>query len=577
MASSAFVNAMNAPALTKHGVKGSDVYTEEGVGDLRVSLFQKLVRGLDVAEIRRVVHQAFQRPGASVEFLVDFAVMAFQTRDIRGGKGERDCAYIMLLAIFEEKPEWTEPLLRLVPEYGCWRDMWVLWEWSKSDYVKDAILNVVKWHFFEDLSRLPREGEKPKVKLSLLGKWLPREGSTHDELAKVFSAAFFPDIPEEADRLRAYRKACSSLAQALAVIEQKMCDKSGKWTEILPGSVPGRLMTKCRKAFLNEVCDRGRRKGKHQEGKNVIPAARFPDSEDRQACRQNFLAHLAKVLEGKETVKGANMVYPHEIVEKFFGRCRNTITSDEEALLQAQWNSIRDAAKAQGGLRGIVPMSDFSGSMSGIPMEVSMALGILLSEINHPAFADYLLGFDSIPSWISFKGMETLKEKVEHARRYAKGLSTDFQAACDLILRRLVENSVPRDEAPKDLLVLTDMGFDAACGVGQAGYYTGNYYTHNVKTAGWQTQLQIIRSNFAAAGYEAPRIVIWNLRAEYKDFHAKADEDGVVVLSGWSPAVLKAIQKGGVEVRTPYQGLRELLDDARYDRVRQSVAMATPA
>jgi hypothetical protein len=64
--------------------------------------------------------------------------------------------------------------------------------------------------------------------------------------------------------------------------------------------------------------------------------------------------------------------------------------------------------------------------------------------------------------------------------------------------------------------------------------------------------------------------VVWNLRAEYKDFHAKADQEGVVQLSGWSPAILKALQMGGVQVMTPFQGMRSILDDARYDPVRKA-------
>lgn len=124
---------------------------------------------------------------------------------------------------------------------------------------------------------------------------------------------------------------------------------------------------------------------------------------------------------------------------------------------------------------------------------------------------------------------------------------------------------MPPSEAPKDLLVLTDMGFDQACGLGSS---SGSYACVN-KSAPWQTHLQMIRGAFAAHGYTAPRIVLWNLRAAYKDFHATAREEGVVMLSGWSPAVLKAIQSG-VDVRTPYQGLRELLDAPRYDAVRDA-------
>jgi len=63
--------------------------------------------------------------------------------------------------------------------------------------------------------------------------------------------------------------------------------------------------------------------------------------------------------------------------------------------------------------------------------------------------------------------------------------------------------------------------------------------------------------------------VIWNVRAEFKDFHAKADQEGVVQLSGWSPSILKALQTGGVQVQTPYQGMRQILDDKRYDLVRE--------
>ena len=84
----------------------------------------------------------------------------------------------------------------------------------------------------------------------------------------------------------------------------------------------------------------------------------------------------------------------------------------------------------------------------------------------------------------------------------------------------------------------------------------------------------MIRANFAAHGYTAPRIVLWNLRAEYKDFHAKSDDDGVVVLSGWSPAVLKAITAGNITIRTPFQGMKELLDAPRYDAVRAAWDLA---
>jgi len=136
----------------------------------------------------------------------------------------------------------------------------------------------------------------------------------------------------------------------------------------------------------------------------------------------------------------------------------------------------------------------------------------------------------------------------------------------------MVKGRVPVGEEPQDLIVLTDMGFDAAvCD------YSASYYKTSVSKDGWATQIETIRNEFKKAGetlwgagngWEPPRIVIWNLRAAFKDFHATADQEGVVQLSGWSPSMLKALQTNGVKVSTPYMGLRAVLDDERYDPVR---------
>lgn len=546
----AFVAAMNTP-LTKAGVKGADVYTEAGVGDNRVALFQQLVRGCSDKYIKEQVAFAFNMTPQN-DVLCDYAVMAFQARDVRGGKGERDVFYHMFFALSEVRPLTITSLVQLIPEYGCWVDCWNLWVLAEShttvcDAVRSAIVDLAKWFYFEDAAKLDR-GEKS---ISLVGKWLPREGSKYNELARTFANTFHPEPAEQDDRWRAYRKGCSKLNAALKTTEVAMC--GGKWATIEPGAVPGRLLAKGRKAFLNEIVAR---KGRPSRGTSAMDL-RHPESADRMACREHFIAHTKKALKGEVTMKGADTVYPHELAAKYF-RYGAVTTTDEDAMIEAQWKAIREATAAAGGLGRAVAMSDFSGSMSGTPMEVSMALGILISEITHPAFHDHIIGFDSDPNWISFVGKSTLKEKIQYARHYAQGLSTDFLKACDLILRRLVEHKVPVEEAPTDLIVLTDMGFDAACGGG----------SHITKAVPWETHIEMIQNSFARAGYAAPRIVLWNLRAEYKDFHAKATDKGVVVLSGWSPALLKAISANGVEVKTPYEGLRAILDAERYDKVR---------
>lgn len=118
----AFVQAMNG---SKTGVNGADVYTEDGMGDWRVSLFTMLNRDLDTEYIHQYVEKIADLNDH--DWIRDLFVMAFQTRDVRGGKGERKLFYEFFNALHHFYPRVCSKMLALIPEYGCWRDMWSLW------------------------------------------------------------------------------------------------------------------------------------------------------------------------------------------------------------------------------------------------------------------------------------------------------------------------------------------------------------------------------------------------------------------------------------------------------------------
>ena len=85
---------IDVPSIKK-GVNGADVYTEEGVGSNLVTLYTMLVRdSTTIAEDMEMIVR-----GASPELLKDLWVLAFQTRDVRGGKGERKLFYKMFSAL----------------------------------------------------------------------------------------------------------------------------------------------------------------------------------------------------------------------------------------------------------------------------------------------------------------------------------------------------------------------------------------------------------------------------------------------------------------------------------------------
>jgi hypothetical protein len=547
----AFVQAMNTPDLTKKGINGADVYTEEGVGDYRVSLFTMLNRGLEQVYIQDYVNKVYGRK--INDEMRDMFVMAFQTRDVRGGKGERRLFHNFVSALYEHDKEAFHKALNLIPEYGCWRDMWELLRVIPE--LEDDIFDVTSRVFKEDLAKCYSDQQ---TKMTLLAKWLPREGSgTYPGLARKLANKIYSFDDSERKRIVKYRKDTSFMNKALKTVEINMCGKT--WAEIKPEAVPGRCLKIHNKAFLNEPT-------KKHTGKSL----RFPDSEDRMECRKHFQEFVEALAKGEKKAHGANVVMPHELVVQALA---SGTTQDELGINQGQWDSIREETLKLGGLGKCVPMCDFSGSMNGLPKLISLALGILISEINHSAFKDHILTFDAEPKWHSFSGLPTLKNKLSSiSGSLGQGLNTDFYKACMRIVEKMKQAKVPVGEEPEDLIVLTDMGFDAASKEG------GGYYGHPMsKAPEWDTQIQQIRDEFKKAGEEVwgegngwkpPRIVIWNLSKTFKDFHARADQEGVVQLSGWSPSMLKALQKGGVQVLTPYMGMRAILDDERYDAVR---------
>ena len=540
----AFVQAMNSLKL---GVNGADVYTEVGVGDDRVTLFTMLNRGLEADYIQNHVDKIHARNDS--KWMQDLWVMAFQTRDIRGGKGERKLFYELIEALYQVNPVETEKMLSLVPEYGCWRDLWEIWQ--RIPALEAAILELVRKTFVDDLNVMRLGPSIPNGRTSLLAKWLPREKSkTFPGLAKKIAQYIYRSELSHKKQMMFYRTMCSEMNRHLKTVEVDMCRKT--WANIEPEAVPGRCLKIHDKAFLNES-------NKKQEDSEL----RFPDDEDRMECRAHFQEFVEGLKAGTKKAHGANVVLPHELVMKTQDY---TTSADQHAIIQAQWDAIREETIKGGGLGKSVAMCDFSGSMHGIPMEVSKALGILISEITHPAFRDHILTFDATPQWHSFVGKKTLKAKLESIKGCGQSLNTDFYEACHLIISRMVQNMVPVGEEPEDLIVITDMGFDAA----------SSPHSSSSTLSAWETQLVRIRRKFKQAGEQVwgtgcgwtpPRIVIWNVRAEYKDFHAKADEEGVVQLSGWAPSMLKALQTG-VKAQTPYEGMRGILDDARYDAVR---------
>jgi len=570
------------------GENGTLEHSAEGVGDGRVALFFALVRGLEETRLAELMTNCTgdQANSDLAGIVADLFVMTIQTRDCRGGKGERLVTYKMLLHLFKTYPNTVLQMLTLFGEYGYFKDYFQLFELTKEDAtyepIRSKIIDLVANQLMEDEAILERRSTNSDKKVSLCAKYCPREGKHFDTGKK--SAYFelvnklYPATGPHKINKKQYRQLIAKLTKALDVPEVKMCGK--RFSDLDFGKVPSLCTKKFCKAFLNEKIKSVPLPEEEETGN------RFPADEDRILCRQNLRqATLDQKVKGKQ-------VYPHEIVETLYNG-RGVTSSLQKEVFNAQWKDIRAnlleqlaaVAATTSGESGasvnvgkLVPLSDVSGSMSGTPMIVSIAMGILVSEVNHPAFRDRVLTFDSNPTWCSLTGLSTIAQKVEKLRHAPWGGSTDINKAFKLILDVVRENRLPVEEVP-DLIIFSDMQFDQAVDQRQQ-----------------KTQLDQVRAMFAEVGveicgtpYPAPKIIFWNLRSNTVGFPAQADDENVQMLSGFSPSLLKAVLEGGpmeeveevvnettgevtrvVKAKpTPYETLRKVLDDERYYPVRQ--------
>ena len=569
------------------GVKGSDCYssTNSTLNDLWI----QLNRGLKAETITAAVHSIMTN--GSTQDKIDLFVLAFQTRDIRGGKGERNLFYTLWSLLATKEPNAAMATIKHIPTYGYWEDLNVLAHKTAPQHlVNSAILYTIAKQISSDYASL----SIPDYKLSLVGRHAPREHNHKPEdkaLAKTLARLMFPG---DKAANKKYRMQVVALSKALKVPEIAMSAKN--WSSLDPTSMPGRCLKTKLKGLLNQPVY-------SKYGRRTVLS-----DNDRVTCAATFASHLSKAKNGEAKVKGADVVYPYELVAKVLKHLNSPETvsrhddtmacSDDEDYntypqvpnparlspeeldaIEAQWRSIVDPIKALGTLGSWLPMCDFSGSMEGNPMNNAMALGLIIAECNTGVFKDTILTFDSVPTLYKFT-TTGLVNRVHEIRHLAQGLSTDFQAAYNLILTTLIDNAVPASMWPKYLLCLTDMNFDSAAGFGQYSSHTNTRHSKAVKTGDHETHMMIIRRSFSlqaqnlfGSNAPAPPIcVCWNLTGGATDFQAQNTDYGVIQVSGWSPSLIKHLATRGIDAFNSEQILRSILDDPRYDPVRVAVS-----
>lgn len=250
--------------------------------------------------------------------------------------------------------------------------------------------------------------------------------------------------------------------------------------------------------------------------------------------KAGFEEYLAQVTKGTKTIK-AGQVYPHDLVRHYLAG------GAFDAVIEEQWKAIKAGVDECGAFEGAVCVCDVSGSMDGVPLQVCIALGLLGLSPGGCA-REQVITFDSRPVLHKIPSAESLHEQVRVLSQIAWGGNTNFEKTMDLVLTL---------EGVKRVFVFSDMQFDQAfCGVGRAS-----------------SHFDLARAKFEAAGRSMPEIVFWNLRGNTNDFPVTTDDRGVVMLAGYSPALLGALTSGGE--LSPLTMMLGVIRGARYEKIKK--------
>ena len=341
----------------------------------------------------------------------------------------------------------------------------------------------------------------------LCAKWMPRKGEVAARLR-----SFLGWTP------KFYRK---RLVELTKVVEQDMC--ANKWDEINFNHVPSVASARYKKAFAKHT-------PKYKEW-----AAKLVSTDPEVA----------------KTVKvNAGAVYPYDVLKGLIGSYGIRYEKSNLDHITAQWDALPNYV----GDANILPIVDVSGSMATPAggynskskvtcLDVSVSLGLYLADKNKGKFKDTFLTFSGKPELLHLNG--DIVQKIEQMNRSAWEMNTNLHAAIKKILDVATKGNVPAEEMPKVLLILSDMQFD------QCARYD-------------DSAMQMIERKYAEAGYAVPQIVFWNLNAA-DNVPVKFNKQGVALVSGFSPTIMKSVLAADLEEFTPESIMRKTIMSDRYD------------
>lgn len=420
--------------------------------------------------------------------------MVAQLRDCRDGKGEIDLALACMMWLREHYPRTYLLNLETFISMGCYKDLCRLTSsltQSKASTLTDDTF--VELMLMADVLRRDIEAidtfssDQAPPKLTLVAKWAPSVGNKgfnrleKGHQATTLARLLFPhDKIGESEKM--YRKKLSQLRTHLNVVEKHLSSKN--FGLINPEHIPSKAHLLYRKALKKHL-------------------------------GESYEAYLQALKTGEAKINCTG-IDPHTILAPY------AKGDAYDQVLESQWKTMIDKLRASGLLTNAFALVDVSGSMNGLPMEVAVALGLIVSELGVGDLHNKVCTFSESPQIHEITG-ETLRDRYRSVKGMNWGMNTDFWKVFHLLFQM---------EARIDtLFVFTDMQFDTA--------------DRGSNGRKWKDSFTVLTEMFEKAGKVMPNIVFWNLREAKVSFPTTKDTPGAALVSGFSPQLLKVFMTGG--------------------------------
>jgi hypothetical protein len=437
----------------------------ETTNNANLDLFIQLVRGANKHTLTNLLNKSWE-----TDELKTIAII-FNSRDRIGGKKEKEISNFCLSWLKKNHNEiYKLNVLTYINKYGCWNDL--------NYIIKTNCKNNYEYKLFANQLKTDKQALEENKDISLCAKWVIN--SNTDKTIKI-ARYLFDDIKNYHERYR--KEYLKPLRQKLDLVETKICNN--QWDNIDYNKLPAGALKYYKKIFVKKDNDK-------------------------------YFKFIQDLTNNNKKLKITGLL-PHQIIKTYLDNMHN---DNIDETLELEWKTLvsfydnNDNDNDNDNI--ILPIVDVSGSMfcsskkTVMPVTVSLALGLLLAELNKGIYHNKIITFSEKPQIFEIRG-ETLKDKIKCLRKADMGFNTNFLKIADL----LINNNL----MCKRLICFTDMQFD----VGQ---------NHN-----------LFIEKFKINDLPVPELIYWNLSGQFNNFPINDKTKNTSILSGFSEQFLKIILK----------------------------------